>query len=121
MNTHGANRVAPSAGRSATGRSSLGTLALALTALSIIGFVLLVIGSIADWRGFSDDPDDNSTFGDIVWSVFAGAGILALLAGIAAWLRGRSRRLLGDVRAGQLAVGWVVLSIILSLIVSALD
>ena len=46
------------------GRSTLGTLALALTILSIIGLVLMVIGSIAEWKGFSEDPDDNSTFAD---------------------------------------------------------
>jgi len=122
MSTHrGASGFEPATGLSATGRSALGMLALGLTVLSIIGFVLLAIGSIADWRGFSDDPDDNSTFADVVWSTFALAGILALLAGIAAWVRGRSRHLCGDVRAGQLAVGWVVFALILSVIISALD
>jgi hypothetical protein len=99
----------------------LATLALALTAVSIIGFVILVIGSIADWKGFSDDPDDNSTFADIVWTTFALGGLLALVTGIVAWVWGRSRRLLGDMRAGQMAVGWVAVAVILSLIVSAFD
>jgi len=111
----------PIADRSTGGRSALGTLALFLTALSVIGFVILVIGSIADWKGFSDDPDDNSTFADIVWSTFALGGLLALVAGIVAWIRGRARRLAGDVRAGQTAVGWVVIAVLLSLIVSAFD
>ena len=111
----------PTTDRETRGRSTLGTLALALTVLSIIAFVVLVIGSIADWKGFSDDPDDNSTFADIVWSTFALAGLLALLTGIIAWIRGRSRGLLGDVKAGQMAVGWVVVAVLLSLIVSALD
>ena len=107
--------------RSASYRSVLGTIALALTAVSVIGFVILAIGSIAEWRGFSDDPNDNSTFADIVWTSFALGGLLALLAGIVAWVRGRSRRLGGDVRAGQMAVGWVVVALILSVIVSALE
>ena len=103
------------------GRSALGTLARALTILSIIGFVVLLAGSIADWKGFSDDPDDNSTFADIVWTTFALGGLLALITGVVAWIRGRSRGLLGDVQAGQMAVGWVVFAVILSLIVSAID
>jgi ABC-type Fe3+ transport system permease subunit len=107
--------------RSPGGRSALGTLALALTVVSVVGFVILVIGSIADWKGFSDDPDDNSTFADIVWTTFALGGLLALVAGIVAWVRGRARRLAGDVHAGQTAVGWVVLAIVLSLIVSAFE
>jgi ABC-type Fe3+ transport system permease subunit len=122
MSTHEAREADPSiTDRSTAGRSTLGTLALALTALSVVGFVILVIGSIADWKGFSDDPDDNSTFADIVWTTFALGGLLALVTGIVAWVRGRSRRLLGDMRAGQMAVGWVAFAVILSLIVSAFD
>ena len=123
MSTHdaGAERDPSITDRSTSGRSALATLALALTALSIIGFVLLVIGSTADWKGFSDDPDDNSTFADIVWTTFALGGLLALVTGIVAWIRGRSRRLFGDMRAGQMAVGWVAVAVILSLIVSAFD
>lgn len=123
MSTHdaGAERDPSITDRSTSGRSQLATLALALTALSIIGFVILVIGSIADWKGFSDDPDDNSTFADIVWTTFALGGLLALVTGIVAWARGRSRHLLGDMCAGQMAVGWVALAVILSLIVSAFD
>ena len=122
MSIHEAREPDPSiTDRSTGGRSTLGTLALALTALSVVGFVLLVIGSIADWKGFSEDPDDNSTFADIVWTTFALGGLLALVAGIVAWLRGRARRLGGDVRAGQTAVGWVVIAFVLSLIVSAFE
>ena len=122
MSTHEAGGVDPSTtDRTTGGGSALGTLARALTILSIIAFVVLVIGSIADWKGFSDDPDDNSTFADIVWTTFALGGLLALITGVIAWVRGRSRGLLGDVQAGQIAVGWVVVAVILSLIVSALD
>ena len=116
-----ANQAASGIDRSTTGRSVFGTLALALTAVSIVGFVVLAIGSIADWRGFSEDPSDNSALADIVWSTFALGGILALVVGIVAWMRGRSQRVLGDVRAGQIAVAWVVLAVILSAIISALE
>ena len=123
MSTHSAPGAAePSTtDHSTRGRSVLGTIALALTALSVVGFVILAIGSIAEWKGFSDDPNDNSAFADIVWSTFALGGILALIAGVVAWVRGRGRGLHGDVRAGQMAVGWVILALILSVIVSALE
>jgi ABC-type Fe3+ transport system permease subunit len=123
MSTHDAAGEADSSitDRSTSGRSRIGTLALVLTALSIVGFVILAVGSIAEWKGFSDDPDDNSAFADIVWTTFALGGILALVAGIVAWVRGRSRSSRGDVSAGQMAAGWVVLAIILSVIISALE
>src|SRR3712207_3410672 len=102
MSTHSA--AGEPDGPATGGRSTLGTNALALTAISVIGFVLLVVGSIAEWKGFSEDPDDNSTFADVVWSTFALGGLLALITGLVAWLRGRSRRLAGEVRAGQTAL-----------------
>lgn len=80
---------------------------MALVAISVIAFVVLVIGSIVDWKGFSDDPDDESTFADIVWSTFAVGGLIALVLGIVAWLRGRSRAIAGDVCASQApSPGW---------------
>ena len=112
----------PSAGgRPTGGRSALGSLALALTVVSVIAFVILVVGSIADWKGFSDDPDDESTFADIVWTTFALGGLLALITGLIAWVRARRRGPAGDIRAGQTAAAWVVIAIVISLIVSALD
>ena len=104
-----------------TARSTLGTLAVVLTVISVIAFVVLIIGSIADWKGFSDDPDDESTFADIVWSTFALGGLLALITGGIAWVRARGRGLGGDVNAGRMAVAWVVIAVVISLIVSALD
>jgi hypothetical protein len=83
--------------------------------------VILVVGSIADWKGFSDDPEDESSFGDIVWTTFALGGLLALITGLIAWVRARGRGPAGDVRAGQTAAAWVVIAIVISLIVSALD
>jgi len=101
-------------------RSTLGTIALALTVLSVLGFLVLAIGDIADWKGFSEAEDDSSAAADTAWSVFALGGILALVTGIIAWVRGRARRL-GDVRAGQIAVAWFVLAIVISAVWSALD
>jgi ABC-type Fe3+ transport system permease subunit len=118
----GERAAGPPAGERTTGgRSALGSLVLVLTILSIIAFIVLAIGSIAEWKGFSEDENDNSTFADVVWSTFALGGLLALILGIVAWVRGRARALAGDVRAGQTAVAWVVVAIVLSFIVSALE
>jgi ABC-type Fe3+ transport system permease subunit len=121
MSTHRAPDRAPTADRPTAGRSALGSLVLALTVISAIAFVILVIGSIADWKGFSDDPDDESTFADIVWTTFALGGLLALILGVIAWFRGRTRGPAGDVRAGQTAAAWAVVAVVISLIVSALE
>jgi uncharacterized membrane protein len=102
-------------------RSRLGRITVTLVVLSAVGMVLLIVGSIAGWKGFSEDENDVSTFADIVWSTFALAGILALVTGVVAWVRGRRSGGLGDVRAGQLAVAWVALAIAVSAIWSALD
>ena len=47
--------------------------------------------------------------------------ILAVVAGIVAWLLGRSRGRSGDVQAGQIAVGWFVLAVLIVAVVEALD
>lgn len=112
----------PTAGTAApasSARSHLGNIAFVLTILSILAFLLMIVGDIAGWKGFSEDANDNSTFADVVWTIYALGGLIALITGIAAWVRGRSRGLLGDVRAGQLAVAWVVVSIAISVVYSA--
>jgi hypothetical protein len=112
MSTH---NVAADDAATHSARSTLGTIALVLTAISVIGFILLLAGDLAGWKGFSDDESDVSTFADVVWSTFALGGILALLTGIAAWLRGRSANA-GDVSAGRTAVGWFALALLISVI-----
>jgi hypothetical protein len=102
-------------------RSALGTVAVALTALSALAFALLILGSVLDWKGFSSGQSDVSTFADVTWSVFALGGILAVVAGLLAWLHGHRSGWDGDIRAGQIAVGWVALAIAISAIWSTLD
>jgi hypothetical protein len=57
----------------------------------------------------------------VTWSVFALGGILALITGAVAWARARRTQLLGDVRAGQVAIAWALFAIALSVLWSALD
>ena len=56
-----------------------------------------------------------------MWTTFSLAGLLALITGVIAWIRGRSRGLLGDVKAGQMAVGWFVLAVVINVIVAAVE
>ena len=114
--------VTPAASPTASAdRSGLGTAALVLTALSAVAMLVMITGSIADWKGFSEAETDQSAFADAVWITFSLGGLLALVLGVTAWVRARRTRLLGDVRAGQIAATWVVLAIVVSAIWSALD
>lgn len=70
-------------------RSTLGTIALLLTAISVLG--------AAD--------EESSTLADTSWLSFSLGGILALVTGIAAWLLGRNRGRSADIQAGKIAVG----------------
>jgi hypothetical protein len=114
------DEIAPRPAGTAAERSTLGTVVRALTALSIAGFLVLILGSVLSWKGFSSDESDVSTLADVTWSTFALAGILALVTGVVAWIRGRAGHRPADVRAGQTAIGWVALALAVSFIWSAL-
>lgn len=104
---------------SADRRSTLGTVALVLTAISVLGLAGLLIGDLAGAEGFADDED--SALADTSWVCFSLGGILALVTGVVAWLRGRNRGRSRDVQAGKIAVGWFVLAILISVVVEALS
>ena len=100
-------------------RSIWGTLALVLTAISILGFILLALGDALNWQGFSEE-DASSAAGDASWIAFSLGGILALVTGLIAFLRGRRNGNAADRQAGQVGIGWFVVAVILSAIVAAL-
>ena len=114
--------VTPAASPTASAdRSGLGTAALALTALSAVAMLVMITGSIADWKGFSSAEGDESGFADAVWITFSLGGLLALVLGVTAWVRARRTHLLGDVRAGRLATLWVAVAILVSVVWSVFD
>ncbi|MDQ3103369.1 MAG: hypothetical protein M3Q53_05995 [Actinomycetota bacterium] len=84
-------------------RSTLGTIALLLTAISVLGAAALLIGDLVGAAGFADE--ESSTLADTSWLSFSLGGILALVTGIAAWLLGRNRGRSADIQAGKIAVG----------------
>jgi amino acid transporter len=110
-----ADFTAPAASR----RSVWGTAAVALTALSILGFLLLAVGDAANWRGFSEE-DESTTAGDASWICFSLGAILALITGLIAFLRGRRRNRPADTRAGQIGIAWFVVAVILTAIFASL-
>lgn len=104
---------------SAARRSTLGTIALVLTAISVLGLAALLIGDVAGAKGFGNT--DESTLADMSWVSFSLGGILAPVTGIVAWLLGRNRGRSGDIQAGKIAVGWFVLAVLIVAVVEALD
>jgi hypothetical protein len=100
-------------------RSIWGTAALVLTALSILGFILLAVGDAANWSGFSEE-DESTTGGDASWISFSLGAILALIIGVIAFVQGRRRRRASDTRAGQIAIGWFVVAVLLTAIFASL-
>ena len=104
--------------RTRTARSGLGTAALALAALSAVALIIMIVLDVAGVEGFSSD-DESSAAADLTWMCFSLGALLALALGIAAWLRGRKQGSAADVRAGQTAVGYFVLALVITAISAA--
>lgn len=104
--------------RTTTGRSTLGTAALLFAAISAVALVAMIVLDVAGVEGFSSDTE-SSAAADATWMCFSLGALLALVLGIIAWVRGRSHGPTGDVRAGQTAVGYFVLALIVTAIGAA--
>jgi hypothetical protein len=102
-----------------TGRTGLGTAALVLAAVSALGLLVMIVGDLAGVEGFSGDSASTG-LADATWLVFAVSGLLALVVGGVAWALGRRHSRPGDVRAGQAALAYVVLAIVVTAIGVAL-
>ena len=102
------------------GRSVWGTVALVATALSAVALVIMLVGNLVGASGFTDDPNDNSWAADLVWLSFSLGGLVALVSGIVSWVLGARRGRPGDVRAGQVAIGYLVLAIVVTFLFDTL-
>ncbi len=103
------------------GRSALGTVAVVAAVVSAIGLVVMIGGSVLDVEGFSSDTDDNATAANLAWGAFSLGAIVALGTGIATWISGSRQSRHEDVRAGQLAIGYLVVAVVLTAIAAALQ
>jgi hypothetical protein len=96
--------------------SLLGQIALVATVLSFAGMVIQLVGSAMEADGFTDDITSQSALADIAWLIFSVGGLVALGTGIAAWARGHTSRSMFDVRAGQAAVAYFAIALLLVLL-----
>jgi hypothetical protein len=101
-------------------RTTLATIVLAVTGLSAIGFVGSVVGHLAGWKGF-DNGGESTAAGDTFWLLYFLAGIAALVLGVVALAKAWGRGPASERRAGLMAVGYVVVSIVVVIVVDALD
>ncbi len=100
------------------GVTPLGRTVQLLVAISIVAFIVLMIGAIAEWDGFTDDKDDSTTFGDVTWATFALAGLAAFLAGIVALILGRRRNDSAGRRAAMSGLIWLPLALVITVVVN---
>ena len=97
-------------------RTTLATVVLGVTGLSAIGFVGSMVGHLADWKGF-DNGGESTAAGSTFWFLFFFAGIAALVLGVVALAKSGRHGPVSERRAGQLAVGYVVVTVLLLVLV----
>ena len=100
-------------------RSTLARVIPVIVGISVLGFLVLVIGDIAGAEG-TDEGDEGRAVFDIAWACFSLGAIIALIAGIVALVTGRRRAAPDDERAGKLGVGYFLLAAIATAITAAL-
>ena len=94
------------------GRSLLATLALAVTAISVLGIIIIFIGLLFDIEGAREGDEDVLIF-NISWLSFFFGAIASLILGAAALVVGRRRAEPDTGRAGTIAVGWFVIALVI--------
>jgi hypothetical protein len=99
-----------------TGRTTLATVTLAALAISVVGLVVSAIGHMADWKGF-DNGGESTVAGSTFWMMYFLAGIAALVLGLVALIKSWRNGPASEQRAGRLALGYVVLSVIFLIII----
>lgn len=102
----------------ASGRSPIGTAALVFAAVSAVALIVMVVLDIAGVEGFSSD-NESSAAADATWISFSLGALLALIFGVIAWVRGRGCGPAPDVRAGQTAVAYFVVAVVVTAISAA--
>ena len=93
-------------------RTLLEKFVLGLIALSAVGFVVSMVGHLADWKGF-DNGGESTVAGSTFWFLYFFAGIAAVVAGVLALVHGTRAKIAGERRAGLLALGYAVVTVVL--------
>jgi predicted Na+-dependent transporter len=98
--------------RARTRAASWILIPVALTVVSVVGLVLLLILDAADYG-------ESGAWDDVSWLMFSWGGIIAFLTGAAAYVVGRRRRDDQARRMGMVGVGWFALAVLIVVIVEA--
>jgi hypothetical protein len=101
-------------------RSSLATTALAAAAVSALGIIIILIGIALDIEG-AREGEEGSVIFEIAWIAFLLGAIASLILGAAALLVGRRGDDRGAARAGRIALGWFVISILIFVVAGVLS
>ncbi|MCU1602320.1 MAG: hypothetical protein JWO22_3029 [Frankiales bacterium] len=109
-------------GPTSTSRSAVATTALAAVALSAIGLVSTSIGVLMNAHGFQSKSDVQTPLSDTLFLMFVLGGLLAAIAGAAAFLRGRRQpQSAGDRHAAVVVAGYLVLAVLSVLLINLVN
>jgi hypothetical protein len=93
-----------------TGRSALAKAVLLLLAVSAVGFVVSLIGEIANWKGF-DNGGESTVAGSTFWFMYFFGGIAALVTGVIALVRGLRGGPASERQVGTWAIAYAIGSV----------
>lgn len=102
------------------GRSTIASIALALAAISALGFLVLAVGNLAGIEGAGEGEDSSLVF-SIAWFAFTLGGVAALVTGVIALVTGSRSRNAQTRRAGVIAVAYVVAAIAAFVVINAVS
>jgi hypothetical protein len=92
------------------GRSMLAKAVLFLLAVSAVGFVMSLIGEIANWKGF-DNGGESTVAGSTFWLMYFFGGIAALIVGVICLVRGLRGGPTSERQAGTWAIAYAIGSV----------
>ncbi len=101
-------------------RSTIASIALALAAVSALGFLILAVGNLAGIEGAGEGEDSSLVF-SIAWFAFTLGGIAALVTGLIAVVTGSRSGDRETRRAGVMAVAYVVVASVAFVVINAVS
>lgn len=102
------------------GRSTIASIALALAAISALGFLVLAVGNLADIEGAGEGEDSSLVF-SIAWFAFALGGSAALVTGAIAVVTGSRSHQAETRRAGVISLAYVVAAVVAFVVINAVS
>jgi hypothetical protein len=94
----------------------VGSVAICTTILSFACMIVLLVGAAAGWDGFDDTT--TSTANSVAYYGWVFGGLGAFASGCAAYGQGRRAGHRAASRSGQIAVGYVICTALLSVVVA---